>query len=134
MKKYLVIFVALLIVSCSKNDDVKNPTVSERIIGDWNGVESELVFFAPTGNQTVRQDLSYLKINFAEDGTFISDSLNIPLDSGLWSVPDVSTFVLDSLTFNIVVLSGTHFYFQIDSSIVQGSTTINVSQTTKLAK
>jgi len=128
---------AIGLVSCKKDETTgSTKTTSEKIIGKWfgNEVVTKIVAPPPIGNQETTDDISYLNVTFKSDGTLVSDSLGLDPQTGTWSAPSSSMFILDGDTFEIQSLTDSQFHFGVDSTFNFGGVSGSVSSSIKLKK
>lgn len=133
MKK-AILFLAIAsigFVACKKEETPAEKTTSQKITGIWKG-ESQTTSITGFPSQT--DDISYVNFNFKSDGTYTSDSLGFNPINGTWSAPSNTKFVLDSLTFDIVVLNNTQFHVGLDTVIDFGGFPLNASILLKMKK
>jgi hypothetical protein len=141
MKKLVVLFaVATLgLVACDKEDNsgttTPPKTQKEMVIGEWKGDMSVFIVTAPQpiGNDTTVENLSYLNVNFKSDGTYTTDSLGYDPEVGTWDLVN-STFTLDSMDFDLQVLTDSKLQIGLDTTETFGGMVITTSITQSLKK
>lgn len=142
MKKVLMLVtlaVAISFSSCKKEEPAggsTEPTTEEKITGQWMGEVQYTSITAPPpiGNSSDTTDMSFMNVNFMADGTYAMDSAGVQMETGNWAAPTNSTFVLDSITFDIKTLTSTQFHVGLDSTITLGPLTISTSTVLQFKK
>jgi hypothetical protein len=104
----------MAITACKKEETPEEKTTREKIIGMWKG-ESQTTTI--TGFPAQTTDLSFVNFEFLSNGTYVSDSAGVNAMTGQWSTPTNTSFVLDSLTFDIKLLTDSKFHIGLDTTV-----------------
>ena len=140
MKRTLVLAAILGIgfTACKKeeSDNPGNQTTEEKIIGIWMGDEQEISITAPppVGNQTMKEDISYLNVEFKSDGTATADSAGFDPDIINWSITANNELDLDGEIFEIMKLDASNFHFGFSDTDTIGTVPVEFSTLIKLKK
>ena len=137
--KRLLILVAVIgigFTACKKREVTPEPTTEEKIIGTWMGDEIETSITAPPpiGNQNETEDISYLNIEFRNDGTAVADSAGLNADVTNWSVTANDQLILEGDTFDIQKLDASNFHFGLSETETVFGSEVSTTISIKLKK
>lgn len=134
---FLVFAGIIGISACKKEEVTPTPkTTKEKIVGVWKGDEVEFSIVAPPpiGTQNQTEDISFMTIEFNNDGTAIADSAGFDPEITNWSLLGDDKIILDTDTFDIISLTATQFHFGFSETDSIGTVPISINSTIKLKK